>query len=405
MEVMPQGRGPVTQPGTKLRDARWPAALALAGTGVCVATQAWPMLPLLLAGCGGWYASTRAQSTGADPRLDSSAALDMHNGPSSATSRVHFTDLAAQLDTHLATLCNDNQRLREVISGAVAALGESFVGLTRDADRQRDLAMSLVGRVAVKGDAAVGNRPRLDVIGFTKQTSDALKHFVSAIVEVSKHSMHVVAKFDDVAKELTAIFNSADELKKITDQTNLLALNASIEAARAGEAGRGFAVVATEVRNLSRRSHSFNTEIQSLITRARGNLEAAREIVRQTASHDLVQTLERKQQIDSMILDVNEYHVSVQQALSDMTDVNESIRQRAATGVRGLQFEDIARQLSEQVEAELNQIRTGVTRFAQTDARDSVGFQAVNEQLRGHFTARRIHVKQQDVESGDIGPF
>ena len=397
----------MTLPGNKLRDARWPATLALAGTGVCVATQAWPMLPLLLAGCGGWYASNRKTPSSADSDADSTAAqaLDTQRSQSGAAGMLHFSDLATQLDTHLMTLCDDNQRLREIISSAVAALGESFVGLTRDADRQKYLAVSLIDRVAVDGEATGGKAPRLDIIGFTQQTSDALKHVVSAIVEVSKHSMHVVAKFDDVAKELTAIFNSADELKKITDQTNLLALNASIEAARAGEAGRGFAVVATEVRNLSRRSHSFNLEIQSLITRARGNLEAARDIVRRTASHDLVQTLERKEQIDSMIHEVNDYHVSVQQALSDMSEVNESIRDQAATGVRGLQFEDIARQLSEQVEAELNQIRSGISQFSQTDARDVAGFMAVNERMRAHFTSRRSHVKQQDLESGDIDLF
>ena len=389
----------MTQSGNKLRDARWPATLALAGTGVCVVTQAWPMLPLLLVGCSGGYVAARGQSarTLANAARATEQPADSQSTLGSTAATAHFTDFAEQVSSHLLTVCDDNQRLREIISSAVAALGKSFVGLTRDADRQKYLAMSLIDRVAVGGAADGRKEPGLDIIGFTNKTSDALVHFVSAIVEVSKHSMHVVAKFDDVAKELAAIFNSADELKKITDQTNLLALNASIEAARAGEAGRGFAVVATEVRNLSRRSHTFNTEIQSLITRARANLEAAREIVRRTASHDLVQTLERKEQIDVMIHEVHQYHVSVQQALADMSGVNESIRDQAATGVRGLQFEDIARQLSEQVESELKQIRTGITRFAQTDAHDSVGLRAVNQQLRENFCARRTDVQQHDL--------
>jgi methyl-accepting chemotaxis protein len=177
---------------------------------------------------------------------------------------IPLGELAHNLDAHLSALCEDNQRLREIISSAVAALAESFVGLTSDADRQKVLAMSLIDRVAVEGEEALG-QPRLDIVGFTQKTSDALRHFVNAIAEVSKHSMHVVAKFDDVAKELTAIFNSADELKKITDQTNLLALNASIEAARAGEAGRGFAVVANEVKELARETARATEDIGSKI--------------------------------------------------------------------------------------------------------------------------------------------
>lgn len=400
-----QGAGSVTRdgegPNTIGRHVGLPAALAVVGAGVCIASQAWAALPFVLAGSAGWFMAARAQA--APVPMPSMVPAPGH-GHAHAQEAIPLGELAQNLDAHLSALCEDNQRLREIISSAVAALAESFVGLTSDADRQKVLAMSLIDRVAAEGEEAEG-QPRLDIVGFTQKTSDALRHFVSAIVEVSKHSMHVVAKFDDVAKELTAIFNSADELKKITDQTNLLALNASIEAARAGEAGRGFAVVATEVRNLSRRSHTFNSEIQLLINRARDNLDAARAIVRQTASHDLVQTLERKEEIDRMMQDVNQYHTAVQATLANLSDVNESIRNQAGTGVRGLQFEDIARQLSEQVELELNQLRGGINQFSEVEGDDVAGYRRVCGELRESFARRRSHVKQQDLASGDIDLF
>jgi methyl-accepting chemotaxis protein len=398
-----QGAGSVTRdgagPNTIGIQAGWPAALAVVGAGVCIASQAWAALPFVLAGSAGWFVAMRTHAAPAHMPSLVTAPVNGH-----AHEAIPLSELAQNLDAHLSALCEDNQRLREIISSAVAALAESFVGLTSDADRQKVLAMSLIDRVAVEGEEAEG-QPRLDIVGFTQKTSDALRHFVSAIVEVSKHSMHVVAKFDDVAKELTAIFNSADELKKITDQTNLLALNASIEAARAGEAGRGFAVVATEVRNLSRRSHTFNSEIQLLINRARENLDAARAIVRQTASHDLVQTLERKEEIDRMMQDVNQYHTAVQATLANLSEVNESIRDQASTGVRGLQFEDIARQLSEQVELELNQLRGGINQFSEVSGDDVAGYRRVCGELRESFARRRSHVKQQDLASGDIDLF
>ena len=387
------------------RNAGWPAALAVVGTGVCVVTQAWAALPFVLLGGAGWFATTRDaanRASGVDATNGHTEYVNAASGQASGNPPLE--ELAQNIDAHLGALCEDNQRLREIISSAVATLTQSFVGLTSDADRQKMLAMSLIDQVAAEGGDH-GTHPRLDIVVFTQKTSDALRHFVSAIIEVSKHSMHVVARFDDVAKELTAIFNSADELKKITDQTNLLALNASIEAARAGEAGRGFAVVATEVRNLSRRSHTFNSQIQLLINRARDNLEAARAIVRQTASHDLVQTLERKEEIDRMMHDVKAYHEAVQATLGDLSEVNASIREQARTGVRGLQFEDIARQLSEQVELELNQVRDGISQFSAVSSDDAEGHRRVCGELRDAFGRRHGHVQQQDLASGDVDLF
>jgi methyl-accepting chemotaxis protein len=55
----------------------------------------------------------------------------------------------------------------------------------------------------------------------------------------------------ELAKEVAAIDDFVDLIRRISSQTNLLALNAAIEAARAGEHGRGFAVVAEEVRQLA----------------------------------------------------------------------------------------------------------------------------------------------------------
>ncbi len=71
-----------------------------------------------------------------------------------------------------------------------------------------------------------------------------------------------IASLESSVQEINALLHS---IQDIATQTNLLALNAAIESARAGAAGRGFAVVADEVRNLSEKTRSSATAIESLM--------------------------------------------------------------------------------------------------------------------------------------------
>ncbi|WP_446811825.1 methyl-accepting chemotaxis protein [Methylomonas sp. 2BW1-5-20] len=241
-------------------------------------------------------------------------------------------------------------QLKSMLADAVRTMSDSFNSLASLTSGQSSIVYSLVNDLEGTTDKGQNS---LNFSGFTRETDCVLQFFIDHILQISKQSMEMVAVINDVGGHMAHVEKLLGDVQKIADQTNLLALNAAIEAARAGEAGRGFAVVAGEVRNLSKNSDKFSEEIKVVVKASKENIRDAQNMIEIMASKDMNVAISSKANIDKMMDDIALINANIGRNVGEISHLTNKIEMSVGNAVRGLQFEDMARQLIEYLQFNL----------------------------------------------------
>lgn len=284
--------------------------------------------------------------------------LQLQQQQISAERQDNLQSIAA-IDTYLAALdscikqevkqfTSDLGQVRSVVGDAVSTMNNSFRNLHSLSSDQAKVVYSIVGDL---GSSAETEEKSLNFGQFAQETDQVLRYFIDHILLISKQSMEMVAVIGDLREHMGMVEKLVTDVQGIADQTNLLALNAAIEAARAGEAGRGFAVVADEVRNLSRNSDKFSEEIRKVVIASKTNIEQAQKMIETMASKDMNIAITSKVRIDEMMTGIGAMNDSMARKLSTVSELSKQLDHTVNNAVRALQFEDLARQLVEYLQA------------------------------------------------------
>jgi len=264
------------------------------------------------------------------------------------------------------------QQLKTMLADAVVTMSNSFNNLHDLTVDQTKMAYSLV--VDLDNSNTANSDNSMNFTHFAQETDNVLRFFIDHILQISKQSMEMVGIINDVGTHMSHVEKLLADVQKIADQTNLLALNAAIEAARAGEAGRGFAVVADEVRNLSKHSDKFSEEIRRVVTASKHNIHEAQNMIEVMASKDMNVTLTSKATIDKMMADIAALNDKLAKNVAELSRLSQKIENNVGDAVRGLQFEDLCRQLIEYLQnnvyhfqAMADEIRIGFGVLKNTD--------------------------------------
>lgn len=149
-----------------------------------------------------------------------------------------------------------NENVREATTSLTAISEESMASL--DSINSR---MSEVRLLSIEGTQSIEKISHFSIEG--KDNMGVQKEHMSKILSDMREMLNEIYQLQQISNQ---IFDIVSIVQTIAEQTNLLSLNASIEAARAGEHGKGFAIVAEEVRKLSEQTKKSVTNVSSLIT-------------------------------------------------------------------------------------------------------------------------------------------
>lgn len=305
-------------------------------------------------------------------------------------------ELRRTLVDELGNAARELNQAMDVLRDAVGELGSGFDGLSRKTGSQQQLLQQIIENNHSEGGS---------VQDFISKTSGLLEHFVGLVVHLSRDSLRIVYRIDEMSKEMDAVFGLLRNVNTIAEETNLLALNAAIEAARAGESGRGFAVVAGEIRNLARHSNQFNEQIGSHVERSRKSMGQLRDLVGAMASQDMSVALASKGDIDAMMARLGSSDSRIAEITEKVASLAHGLGSDVAITVRSLQFEDILSQILNHTNRRLVELQDVATRGSE-DIESMLRLRASREQLRDYAErmSGRLQLQRERARLRSQGP-
>ncbi len=217
----------------------------------------------------------------------------------------------------------------------------------RSAELQRQVEEA-VGRSQVLSQDSLHEADR------NGQTVETLAQHQQAFVSARKQNQERIRAVVDQVRHLTPL---AALIADISRQTNLLSINASIEAARAGAEGAGFKVVAAEVRRLSAQTSEAAKQISDGIHAVAGAIDqeliAASQLEAEGSGAQLTELATHITHISQSLNEVVPYLVNLSH---DMDAGMQTMTVDIIDAMGHMQFQDINRQLLEQVESALGSL-------------------------------------------------
>lgn len=334
-------------------------------------------------------------------------------------SQLLAQEFEAELRREVESVRGEMGQIRELVQDAILKLTGSFTGLREQSDQQHQLVSGLVSTLdkadkADQADGEEGTSSAVNVRQFVGETDQILRTFIDHIVLVSRQSMEMVHRIDELAAQMNQVGSLLKDINAIAELTNVLSLNARIVAARAGQSGMAFSVVATEVRKLAQSSHEFSDKIGVVVGNAQKNIKSVQNVIKVMASKDMNFAIEAKGRVDEMITEVSDIDRYTSETIGKVSTMAGEIAEQVGLAIMSLQFEDMVTQLTQSMErkfAVLEQLSTPLTQglmggagLSEAERLARMRTLLAQQQERFDEVDRKV-VQQDSMDEGDIELF
>lgn len=264
------------------------------------------------------------------------------------------TDLVTQdistLQQAFAVLTQQVNATIQTSETAVMDMGER---LTRVHDQTGELHQRIVAAVARSEELSAHSLSQADQ--HAAAVNQLARH--QALFEQTRQSL--LDRVRASAEQVRRLSPLAEMISDIARQTNLLAINAAIEAARAGPEGAGFKVVAAEVRRLSGQTAEAARQVTDGIGQAAQAIsQEASQLEQNMGESAAAQMGQIAEHIQGMSRTLGEVVPYLSQLSQEMDGGVDRITSDIIDTLGDMQFQDINRQLLEQINNALGGLST-----------------------------------------------
>jgi methyl-accepting chemotaxis protein len=189
----------------------------------------------------------------------------------------------------------------------------------------------------------------------------ALENATSHMVDLSEQAHLMVHSVNEAAQTLVQIEKSIKDIELINKKTKHLSINAMIEAVKDGHHRESSMIVANEVKELANDTKKIATAIGDQAHQMHSILNQAQKILQDVASIDVQESLQARQEIESLILGLVISNQKISEITETTTQSNQQFSETTSNLIKGVQFQDRLMQDIQRLIAELRSAEDAFT--------------------------------------------